>query len=51
MGAVGGGAVLGLPLGYTVILGIVPLFLAVFGVLAIYVAAEERRRTPAEASP
>lgn len=51
MGAVGGGAVLGLPLGYTIIFGIVPLFLAVFGVLAIYIAAEGRRRTPTEASP
>ncbi len=51
MGAVLAGAVLGLPLGYTIIFGIVPLFLAVFGVLAIHVAAEGRRRTPKEAAP
>jgi len=47
IGAVIGGAVLGLPLGYTVVLGAVPLFLAAFGSLAIYLASQERRHAPA----
>ena len=47
MGAVIGGAVLRLPLGYTIVLGVVPLFLAAFGVLAIYLASQERRHVPA----
>jgi len=47
MGAVMGGAVLGLPLGYTIVLGVVPLLLAAFGALAIYVASHERQHAPA----
>ena len=47
IGAVIGGAVLGLPLGYTIVLGVVPLLLAAFGALAIYLAAGERRHVPA----
>jgi hypothetical protein len=46
MGAVIGGAVLGLPLGYTIVLGVVPLFLAAFGALAIYLASQERQHVP-----
>jgi len=42
MGAVIGGAVLGLPLGYTIVLGVVPLFLAAFGALAIYLRSHQR---------
>ena len=47
MGAVIGGAVLGIPLGYTIVLGIVPLFLAAFGPIAIYLAADQRWHAPA----
>jgi hypothetical protein len=47
IGAVIAGAVLGLPLGYTIVLGIVPLFLAAFGSLAIYLAADQRWHAPA----
>ena len=46
IGAVIGGALLGVPLGYTIVLGVVPLFLAAFGPIAIYLASHERQHVP-----
>jgi hypothetical protein len=49
--AVAAGAILGLPLYLALIFLVVPFFLAVAGVTAIYLASQDRRHTPTEVLP